>query len=303
MNANLKVILLSAAISVVTAYFVSVKMQPAPTDQLADYLQPQPGSIFNSVAQTKNLRCGYIVLPPEFNKDPNTGKFSGFSYDAAMELGKRLGWNVQWTEEVNFMTMAEGLRNGRFDALCFSLYRYSPTAAIFEYSIPLFYTGTGVYVRAGDSRFDQSLAGVNSPSVTVAAIDSEMSQIIARENFPNAKIYSMPQNTDLTQMMVAVESGKADVAFANGAVASPYLAANPGKLKDIATSQPIRVFSHGFAFKKGERELADTVNYVFEEMHNDGTMEKILSAHEKTPHTFLRANKNYAPINETQNLN
>ncbi|TAH37990.1 MAG: amino acid ABC transporter substrate-binding protein [Alphaproteobacteria bacterium] len=245
------------------------------------------------VQQTKTLRCGYIVLPPEFNKDPNTGKFAGFSYDATEEAARRLGWKVDWKEEVNFATMSEGFKTNRYDALCFSLYRYSPMAAIFDYSIPLFYTGTYIYARANDSRFDNNIAAINNENITIATIDGEMSQFIARDDFSKAKVYSMPQGTDLTQMMLAVETGKADITFNNTAAAQPYILANPGKIHNVAPNSPIRLFSHGFAFKKGDAALVSTMNTVFEEMINDGTIDKILTAHEKIPGTFLRPAKPY----------
>jgi polar amino acid transport system substrate-binding protein len=242
---------------------------------------------------TKTLRCAYIILPPEFTKDANTGKLMGFSYDAAEELGKRMHWKIDWVEEVNFGTMSEGFKTDRYDAICFSLYRYSPFAAIFEYSVPMFYSGTGVYVRADDHRFDNNLAAINDENVKVATMDAEMSQFVARDDFPKAKTVSLPQNSEMTQMMLMVETNKADVTFINNTNAGLYLQANPGKLRDIAADQPVRLFSHGFAFKKGELELLTTVNYVFEEMLNDGTMNKIVMAHEKIPGNFLFVAKPY----------
>lgn len=127
----------------------------------------------------------------------------------------------------------------------------------------------------------------------IATVDAEMSQFIARDDYPKAKTYSMPQNTDITQLMLAVETGKADVAINNAAVAAPYLLANPGKLRDITVNAPVRLFSHGFAFKKGDTGLASAINTVFEEMANDGTMNKFIAAHEKIPGTFLRPAKPY----------
>lgn len=283
--------ILIAALVFAGGWWIASPNKPAQTETTIASVPKE--TALSRIAPAKTLRCAYIVIPPEFNKDPNSGKLSGFSYDVAEEMGRRLGWKIEWSEEVNFMTMASGFDANRYDALCFSLYRYSPTAALFDYSVPLFYTGTGIYVRADDHRFDQNPTLLNNPAAKLATIDSEMSSIIARENFPQAQTMSMPQNTDLTQMMMAVEAGKADATFANSAVASPYLAANPGKLRDIAQRNPIRLFSHGFAFKKGETELLSTVNYVFEEMINDGTMDRLLAAHEKIPGTFLRPAKPY----------
>lgn len=255
-------------------------------------------SAFERVRETRTLRCGYVIIPPEFARDANSGKFSGFSFDVAEELGRRLHWKIEWTQETNFGTMSEDLKANRFDALCFSLYRYSPIAGEFDYSVPMFYTGTNIYVRANDHRFDGRIAAINNPNVTIAAIDAEMSQFIARDDFPLAKTYSMPQNTSLSEMMLAVQSQKADVAINNASVAAPYLLANPGALRELPLKKPIRIFSHGFAVKKGETELISTINTVFEEMHNDGTMGKFIAAHEKIPGTFLRVAQPYRTNDE-----
>lgn len=69
-------------------------------------------SVYDRVIRTRAIRCGYIILPPEFSKDVNTGVFSGASYDIAEEIGRRLHLKVDWTEEVNFQTAATGLQSG-----------------------------------------------------------------------------------------------------------------------------------------------------------------------------------------------
>lgn len=252
-------------------------------------------STYDRVIRTGTLRCGYILLPPEMNKDPNSGSFSGISYDVAMELGRRLNLKVEWTEEVNFMTAIPGLKAGRFDAVCFSLYRMATMAREADFTTPLFYSSTGAFVRANDARFDGNLPAINDDKVTVATIDSEMSQFIAAEDYPKAKTLSMPQSTDLSQMLLAVESGKADVAFSNGLVASGYLKANPGKLRNIAADHPIRTFSHGFMFAKGQNDFGKMLDVTLAEMHDHGVIQKILSKTDPEGKSYLRVAKPYQP--------
>lgn len=253
----------------------------------------QKASAFDRVMRTGTIKCAYILIPPETTKDLNTGQLSELAYDIAQEVGRRLNLKIEWAEEVGFQTLAAGLETGRYDAVCFSLYRYSIAAPKVDYSIPLFYSSTGIFVRADDRRFDGRAEALNNPDITIATIDSKMSQFIAAEDFPKAKTLSMPQMTDMPQMMLAVESGKADVALVNGLVAEGYLKANPGKLKNIAIESPVRIFSHGFAFAKEQYDLVKMIDITLEEMHDHGFIQKILDRYDLTAKTYIRAAKPY----------
>lgn len=248
---------------------------------------------YERVIRTGTLKCGYILIPPETMKDINTGEMSGIAFDIATEAAKRLGLKVEWAEEVNFLTMTEGLKNNRYDAVCFSLYRYSSNAREADFSAPLFYSGTGVFVRQKDNRFDANLTSINSTDTTIATIDGEMSQFLASESFPKAKTLSMPQSTDLTQMMLAVETKKADVAFVNGIVAKGYLSANPGKLKNIAELRPLRIFSHGFMYAKGQYDLTRMMDIALSEMHDNGIIQNIINKYDPKGTSYIPVAKPY----------
>ncbi len=249
---------------------------------------PAKETAFERVMRTNTLRCGYVVLPPELAKEPNTGKLSGVSYDVVEEASKRLNLKVDWAEETSFTTMREGLANGRFDALCFSLYRQIPSARAMEYSVPLFYSTTSAYVRKDDHRFDGDLKAANDPSVTFAMIDGESSQFIHELDFPKARAVSLPQNTELVMMLESVKSGKADVAVASALVVMPYLLANADFVRRIEGRKPVRVYAHALAFAKGEHDLVSMFNIALDEMHNDGTIGKILDKYEIIPGSFVR---------------
>lgn len=254
---------------------------------------PANESAFDRVIRTNTLRCGYVVVPPELSKDPNSGELSGVTVDVMKEIGERLNLKVEWTEEVTFPTMAAGLETGRYDAICFSLYRMASAARVMHSTRPLFYSRTNIYVRANDTRFDGHVAALNAPEVKIATVDGEMAEIIARNQFPQAQIVSMPQTTDLGQMLLSVATGKADVAFVNGVVASGYLKANPGQLKVLATNQPLRVFSHALAVGAKETELGNLLDSALNEMDEQGVLDRILTKHELLPNSYLRTSQPY----------
>jgi polar amino acid transport system substrate-binding protein len=249
---------------------------------------------YDRVMRTHTLRCAYILgIAPEMLKDPNTGVLSGIAYDIAEEAGRRLGLKIEWTEEVGFQTMITGLQTERYDAVCFTLYRDTRRSPVADFTVPMFYNSQGTFVRVSNVGFDRDITSINNPAVTVATVDGEMSQFIAAEDFPRAKTFSMPQSTDLSQMMESVATGKADVAFVNALVAQGYMKNNPGKLREIHADHPVRVFSHGFMFAKGQYDLVKMIDLAVEEMLDQGAIGKILDKYDPVGKAYQRIAKPY----------
>ena len=63
------------------------------------------------------MRCGYVSNPPSCIVDPNTGQLGGIFVDSIEAIGEELGIRIEWTEEVGFGSMIEGLVTGRYDAV------------------------------------------------------------------------------------------------------------------------------------------------------------------------------------------
>ncbi|MGE4352427.1 MAG: substrate-binding periplasmic protein [Bdellovibrionales bacterium] len=273
------IILLSAATAFAVGRYVTPK-----SEQAAAHKE----TAFERVTRTGTLRCGYVVMPPQLGRDPNNGAFYGIAYDIMTEAAKRLGLNVEWTEEVNFITMAEGFKTGRYDSFCFTAYRWIPSARAMDFTKPLFYMTTNAYVRADDHRFDGDLNTINTPSVKVAMVDGEATVAIRAEEFPNSGVFTMPQNTDMGILLESINAHKADVALLNPLQVMPYLLSHPGKIRRIEGHKPIRAWSLGFGFGKGEYDLVAMFNLVIDEMHTDGTIDKVLDKYEAVPNSFVR---------------
>ena len=74
-------------------------------------------SLYNRVMRSGKIRCGYLIYPPGCTKNPNTGKVSGIGPEAIELVAKKLGLQVEWTEEIGWSTMLEGLKTGRYDMI------------------------------------------------------------------------------------------------------------------------------------------------------------------------------------------
>ncbi|MCB9987959.1 MAG: transporter substrate-binding domain-containing protein [Rhodospirillales bacterium] len=233
-------------------------------------------SVYDRVMHTGVMRCAYIVYPPETIKDPNTGALSGTVVETIEALGKQLDLKIEWTEEVPFTHMFEGLYSGRHDALCSGLFENPQRAKRALFSVPSNYGVTYAFARSDDTRFDDSLTAVNSPDITIAVIDGELAQSIAAEMFPDAKTYALPQLTDISMVLESVATKKADVAFLQKAPGRRFIEANPGKIKTIG-KEPIRAYpAPPLAFHPDEIKLKLLFDVGIRTLLLNGTIENIL---------------------------
>lgn len=246
-------------------------------------------SVYDRVMSSGTIRCGYVVGAPGCIKDPNTGKLSGIGIDALELVAKNLGLKVQYTEEVGWGTMTEGLQTNRYDLVASVVWINANRARIADFSRPLYFSPVFAYAKKGDHRFDGKIDLLNSPSYKIATIDGETANVIANEDFPLSKRVSLPQLSDLSQMLLTVSSGKADATFCEKSVATDFLKHNPGAIVPIK-GDPVRVFPNCWMFRRGQMEFKDMLDAALDQVQNSGAVEKILRKYEQeqAPGTWYR---------------
>ncbi len=248
-------------------------------------------SAYDRVMATQTLRCGYKFYAPYFEKDANTGKFSGIFYDLTEELAKNAGIKVEWTEEVAFDDTFTGLKAKRYDALCSGMWPNVLRAKAGSFTIPIAYNVVTAWGRVDEKRFSD-LKGINSPDVNVATIDGAMEDVISQTDYPLATRISSPGLTPFTDNFMKITSGKADITFVESSLVRDYIAANPNTLKQLSPI-PLRIFGVSMALGKGETELKEVLDIGLTELLNSGRVEAILKKHEKYSGTFMRVAKPY----------
>ena len=249
--------------------------------------------VYARVMRTGILRCGYLIYPPETIKDPNTGKLSGFIVEITEEAARQLGWKVEWTAEVGFQDMFEGLKTGRYDALCVGIYEKPDRAKQAMFTIPIDYGVTYTVVRADDTRFDASLDLINDPKIKIAQIDGEISQVIAHEVFPKAEPYALSSLSDISLIAEAVADRKADIGFMTIANARTYMEHNPGKLK-VLRKIPSRVYPSGLmALPNGEYGLKYLIDATTRDLLESHFVERTIRKYEPKLETYLMLAKPY----------
>jgi len=239
----------------------------------------QDETVYDRVMKAQAIRCGYVINFPSCYRDPNTSTLRGYSVDCVEEMGRRLDLKIEWVEETTWGTMFEGLSD-RYDLIGSTAWRNATRGKVVEFSTPLVYSAVGVYVRPNDHRFDKNLEAINSPSVRIAVMDGELSEVIAGEDFPQAKLVSLPQLSDYSQLLLEVTTQKADVSFMENSVAALFLKTNPNSLKNVATTRPIRVFGEGIMFKLGQVRFKSVVDAAISEMINCGFVDRVLTKYD-----------------------
>jgi len=273
--AQLLIVIIVSAIIAVAA----VKLMPQA--HVAASASEQPA--FDRVTSTRTLHCGYFIWAPYLMLDPNTKKMTGFAYEIFEQVGKVLGVKVEWTEEVPMSQLADNLKTGRNDVICNTVWPSGNRAASLDFAQPIDYIGAYAFVRADDSRFDGDLSKLNDPNVTASVIEGDYTKAIADEDFPNAKQYSLAMDSDGAQLLLAVTTKKADVAFVDPFLAFDFAKNNPGTIKRVPGVTAARVFGDSYVVAKGETRLRDMLNVALQQLNQSGfirqTLDKYLGEH------------------------
>lgn len=240
-------------------------------------------SLYNRVIQSGTIRAAYISYPPGGYKDPNTGQLSGIFVEALEAAAKSLDLKVEWTEEVAWGTMIEGLLADRYDVVGTPVWDVPSRGKVVGFSIPLYYSGIGAYVRQDDTRFDGKLDLLNSKNVKIATIDGEMAEVIANNQFPDAQQVSLAQISDVSQMLLNVSENKSDVTFVEVYTGNKFLEKHPNSLKNLVVDQPIMVLGNSVMFKRNQTEFASMLNSALKNLVNSGMVDQLIAKYTPKP--------------------
>ena len=253
-------------------------------------------AVYDRVLKTGTLRASFLTYPPACMKDTKTGNMSGIFADVLQKACDNLGLKLEWTEEVGWASQIEGLESDRYDIVGSPVWANPNRGKLTTMSIPVYFSGIGVFVRANDDSFTANLDLINKPNVRIGTIDGESADLIARTDFPEARRVSSAQTTDISQKLLDLASNKCDVVFTEPYYAYEYLKNNPGTIKNIAESNPIRLFGNCYMFKKNEFQLQQMLNVAIQDLINSGYVDKVISQYEPAPRLFYRSANQFKPF-------
>jgi len=286
MNNQRTISIILAAIVAALVAFATTKY--AISSSSSGTATPAEKSTAEKVIASGIIRCGYVPYPPGLIKDPTTGQISGMFPEILEEAAKNLGLKVEWTEEVGWGTMVEGLKTNRYDMVCQPVWPLAGRAKVADFSEPIYYSAVEAYVRADDSRLDGNLAALNNSQFRIATTDGELAEVIAQKDYPNAKRVGLPQLTDFSQLLLTVIDGKADAAFMEPHFAFEFMKKNPGKLKAASPGNPVRLSPNVWMIKQEDTVFRRMIDTSLSELQNNGFVEQVLRKHEPFPGAFYR---------------
>ncbi len=251
-------------------------------------------SLYDKVMESGKIRCGYVLDPPGCFKDPNTQKLSGIGIEVIELVGRNLGLKVEWSEEVDWGSMIAGLESGRYDIIATPIWPNASRARVADFTRPLYFSPVFAYVKFGGKLTQlKDIKELNAPKYIIASVDGATPEVIAREDFPNAKLLSLPQQCEISQLVLNVSSGKADATFVEPAVVAAYAKSNPGVIARFPGDTPVRVFPDCWAIRRGQMKFKSMINNSLDELINGGVLDKVIRKYEPAPNTLLRVSLPY----------
>lgn len=250
---------------------------------------------YDRVLASGVLRAGYVNYPPGLLVDAKTKELNGIFFDVLKKIGQNTGLKVEYVEEVGWATTITGLDAGRYDIIGSPVWANSTRGKLALLSRPVYFSGVGVWVRSDEERFNpqNNWETINRPEIKIAAMDGSTPEKIARAQFPKATLVTYPDLTGEPQLFLDVVGGKVDVFFAEPSQGIGFLASNPGKVKNIASTHPIKIFPTCFMMKGGEYRLKSLIDTALEELEYSGYVDGVIRKYEPGPNAFYRVAQPY----------
>ena len=229
-------------------------------------------SAYDRVIRTGVLKVGYFVWPPYQIQDPNTGELSGFTIDYMKVIASLLDVKVEYVPMAALGTQVEEFSKGRIDVAATDGPYVFTMLKFVDFSDPLFYAPVYAYGRVGESRF-KTLQDLNAEGVTFVGLDGDLSADLVRRNYPKAKLTTLPVGTDPGQMMMNVQTSKADAVIIDPGSVITFNANNELDLSIIAPGTPVAMYPIGFSMAKDDGKLLTVMNGVVAALLNTNSME------------------------------
>lgn len=287
-------VFISAAVALLVSLSVLFWV-PRPGSQAST---PNPaqslGTGYERVMKTNKIRAGFVSYPPGSIVDPKTKEVSGIFPDILRRIGKSTNLDVEFVEEVGWANLIEGLETGRFDIIG-GVWANPNRGKMATVSEPVFFSGVGVWVREGETRFrpDNNWESLNNSEIRIGAIDGSTPLNIIKAQFPKAQLVTYPNLVTEPQLFVDLATNKIDVFLAEPAQGILYQRSNPQTVQNIAQDRPLRIFGHVFLMKRGEFQFKNMIDTALADLQGSGVVDQLLKQYEPAPGSFYRREAGY----------
>ena len=213
------------------------------------------------------------------------------------EIGKELGYKIEWTEEVSMTTAFEAMESKRFDMACIPFWITPPRVKVAEPTVPLYYDGYFAFIRPENTKFQGSYEKVNSEDVTISIQEGAAIQTMLSKYFPKAKVTEQMALSDPMMQLQDVMTKKADVAFVEMSLYKDFEKIHPGEVK-LLSNDPLMVMPAALWLPSGDFRLKALADHSIKTIQYNGTMDKLLDKYGGRS-IFSYVSKPYDPVAST----
>ncbi|MFZ5986973.1 MAG: basic amino acid ABC transporter substrate-binding protein [Bacillota bacterium] len=221
----------------------------------------------NSVEGIK--KKGKIIMATEATFEPfefrENNKIVGIDADIAAEIAKELGVELV-IEEMEFGSLLAAVSNGKVDFIAAGLSIDEDRKKSVDFSDPYFNASQMIIVKedstiASKADLEGKKIGVQQGTTG----DKEAS---------NIKGATVERYTKTTDAVEALKQGKLDAIVLDNFPSRVFVSKNPGikMLNEVLITD-----TYAIAVKKGNKELADTINAVLKRLKDSGELENIIN--------------------------
>lgn len=236
------------------------------------------------IEKTNILRVGFTNSIPSFMYNRDYDNFSGIFYEIIIEIAKKYKWQVRWTEEIGYGVIIDGLDNKHFDIFGSTVWPTPERKAQADFSVSLFKSPIFTWVRQDYKKTDEEIK--SDVYARVAVKENDISDSIAKSDFPRNRQVRVPQLSDNSEGLKFVAEDRADFTFVEAYLAHYFNKQTGARL--IATSQnPIRVYENTFMVKKSEKRLKDFLDKEIMSLKENGMLNKIIRKYIEDADTFI----------------
>ena len=196
-------------------------------------------------------------------------KLKGFDVDLAREIAKRIlgDENAVEFQQVTSSNRIFALTSGTVDLVAATMTITNKRQRIIDFSRPYYIAGQAIMVK-NDSPIKSLRDLANKKVIVVLGSTSEQN---IKQFVPDVEILGFRTYTDAFN---ALKSGRGDALTTDDSILIGFLSENPDfkMLNDKLTKEP-----YGLGFKKDEKtkSFQDTVDFVLQQIMQDGTLRKI----------------------------
>jgi ABC-type amino acid transport substrate-binding protein len=246
--------------------YISGKFDGVQKSHVDFLLLENPNETFKTISTESSdgvIRAAFYNYANAFQYNAETKEFSGIFFEVFQRIADIQGWNIEWTEETGYGVIQEGLKNKRFDIFASAVWPTSEREKESSFSIPLYMSKVYVWTRSGES------LDLTSQNLRAVIKEGDISDSIATEDFPNARIVRVPQLAPVDEILKFVAEDKGDITFVEEYVAHEFNKNSPVQLVKVS-EEPVREFGNTFMIRKDDVELKKILDTEIQKLIDSG---------------------------------